>query len=59
MDEIVTLLELFHGQLSLTDILNQDIPLLNSLKKAKQKMNGEIIKERDRQIQKAQQNQKK
>ena len=48
MDEIVVLLDKFKGQLSLTDILNQDIPLLNELGKAKDRLNGEILKERDR-----------
>lgn len=61
-EEMVILLDLFQGQLSLTDILNQDIPLLNALKDAKSKINGEINKEREKQIQKInkqqQQNQK-
>ena len=63
MDEIVNLLELFQGQLSLNDILNHDIPLINGLKKAKQRLNGEITKEREKQQraaqQQAQQKQKK
>ena len=51
MDEIVVLLEKFKGQLSLTDLLNQDIPLLNALREAKDRMNGEITKEREKQQQ--------
>lgn len=49
MEDIVNLLELFQGQLSLTDILNQDIPILNGLRQAKNRINGEIQRERERQ----------
>lgn len=64
MDDIVSLLDLFQGQLSLTDILNQDIPILIGLRAAKSKLNGEINREREKQQQKIlqqqqQQNQKK
>lgn len=63
MEDIVAMLDLFQGQLSLTDILNQDIPILNGLRQAKSKLNGEINKERERQQQRIlnqqQQNQKK
>jgi hypothetical protein len=41
-DEIVFLLDLFNGSLSLNEILNQDISLLNSLKKSKIKMNNDM-----------------
>ena len=34
-NEIVDLLDLFNGNLSLSDILNQDIPLINSLRDEK------------------------
>ena len=33
-DEMVSLLDIFQGQLTLTDVLNQDIPVLNALKEA-------------------------
>ena len=44
MLEIVYLLELFDGKLSLSEILNLEIPLLNHLRKAKQRINEEIKK---------------
>ena len=53
MDDIVSLLDLFQGQLSLSDILNQDIPLIDDLRKAKNRLNGEINKETERMRQKA------
>lgn len=61
MDEVVGLLEKFKGELSLSDVLNQDIPLLSELSKAKDRLNIEINKERERQqarIISQQQNQK-
>jgi len=48
MDEVVGLLEKFKGELSLSDVLNQDIPLLSELSKAKDRLNIEINKERER-----------
>jgi hypothetical protein len=42
--EIVYILDLFDGKLSLSEILNLEIPLLNHLKKAKQKINEDINK---------------
>jgi hypothetical protein len=44
MLEIVYMLDLFDGKLSLSEILNLEIPLLNHLRKAKQKINDEINK---------------
>jgi hypothetical protein len=44
MLEIVYLMDLFEGKLSLSEILNLEIPLLNHLRKAKQKINEEIRK---------------
>lgn len=47
-DEMVSLLDIFQGQLTLTDVLNQDIPVLNALKEAKIRLNAEIMKERQK-----------
>ena len=44
MLEVVYMLDLFDGKLSLSEILNLEIPLLNHLRKAKQKINDEINK---------------
>jgi hypothetical protein len=41
-DEIVFLVDLFGGSLSVNEILNLDVPLLNIIKKSKIKMNNEI-----------------
>jgi hypothetical protein len=38
------MLDLFDGKLSLSEILNLEIPLLNHLKKAKQRINEDINK---------------
>lgn len=46
MDDIVFTMDLFEGRVSLTEILNLEIPLLNHLKKAKIKLNNEIAKQR-------------
>jgi hypothetical protein len=43
-DEMVLLLDLFAGSLSLNEILNTDIPLLNHLKRSKIKLNNELRK---------------
>jgi hypothetical protein len=43
-DEVVLLLDLFAGSLSLNEILNIDIPLLNHLKRSKIKLNNELRK---------------
>jgi hypothetical protein len=43
-DEIVFLLDLFNGSLSLNEILNTDISLINQLKNSKIKINNEIRK---------------
>jgi len=40
--EIVYLLELFDGKLSLTEILNLEIPLLATLRRAKEKINKDV-----------------
>jgi hypothetical protein len=40
--EIVYLLDIFEGKVSLGEILNTEIPLLNHLKKAKIKLNDDI-----------------
>ena len=59
MEEIVNTLDLFGGQLSLADILNYDIPFISELRETKNRINGEINKEREKQQQKlAQQAQK-
>jgi len=42
MDEIVYTMELFSNSLSLNEILNLDMPLLNQLKKSKIKINNEM-----------------
>jgi hypothetical protein len=39
---LVYLLDLFDGKLSLSEILNLEIPLLNQLKEAKIRINKEI-----------------
>jgi hypothetical protein len=51
MRDIVSLLDLFQGQLSLTDVMNQDIPLLSALRNAKSNANMEYNRERERQQQ--------
>jgi len=40
--EIVYLLDLFEGKLSLSEVLNTEIPLLTLLKKAKVRLNEDI-----------------
>jgi hypothetical protein len=42
MLEVVYMLDLFDGKLSLSEILNLEIPLLNHLRTAKQKINEEV-----------------
>ena len=37
-DEVAVLLEAFQGAVSLSDILNQDIPILEGLKEAKMRL---------------------
>lgn len=59
MRDIVSLLDLFQGQLSLTDVMNQDIPLLTGLRNAKSNANMEYNRERERQQQIALQQQTK
>jgi len=41
-EEIVYLLDLFDGKLSLSEILNVEVPLLNQLKIAKVNINREL-----------------
>lgn len=43
-DDIVNLLDLFKGELTLTDALNQDIPILNKLRDAKLRQNKMLAK---------------
>jgi len=45
MSEIVSLLDLFEGKLSLTDILLQDIPILDGLRDAKIAKNERILQQ--------------
>lgn len=45
-DDITETLDLFQGQLSLNDILNQEIPFITNLKLAKMRLNTRISKER-------------
>ena len=45
-DDIAETLDLFQGQLSLNDILNQEIPFITNLKLAKMRLNTKISKER-------------
>ena len=53
-DDIVATLELFNGQLSLNDVLNQDIPILNELKEAKMRLNNNLAKEREKEAERRQ-----
>jgi hypothetical protein len=43
-DELVGMLDLFDGKLTLGDLLNYDIPLLEMLKRSKLKLNKEMRK---------------
>lgn len=48
---VVSMLELFQGQLSLEDILYTEIPILNQLHAARLKYMQEVAKERQKQAQ--------
>lgn len=43
-EEIVYLLDIFDGKMTVNELLNLDIPFLNQLKSAKIKINNEINK---------------
>lgn len=45
-DDIVSFLDAFEGKISLSEILNQEIPLLNSLRESKARKLQEIIQAR-------------
>ena len=48
-DEIVSLLDLFQGELSLNDVLNQDMIILTKLRESKLRINEKVAKEREKQ----------
>lgn len=48
-DEIASLLTLFGGEMTLNDILDQDIPILNSLRDAKLRLNEKTVQEKMKQ----------
>ena len=48
-DEIVSLLDLFQGELSLNDVLNQDMIILTKLRESKIRLNEKVAKEREKQ----------
>ena len=56
MDEIAAALIAFEGALTLSDVLNYEIPVITGLKEAKARINGEISKERQRLAQQAAKN---
>jgi len=43
-EEIVYILDLFDGKITINELLNLDIPYLNQLKNAKIKINNELRK---------------
>lgn len=43
------LIEAFQGSLSLSEILNHEIPIINALRDAKVRYNNRLIKEREKQ----------
>lgn len=47
-DNVVYMLELFGGKLSLTDVLDTEIPLLNQLREAKLRLIEEMAKDRNK-----------
>lgn len=49
-DEILSLVETFQGTLSLSEILNQEIPILNALKDAKIRLTNKQAREREAKI---------
>lgn len=51
MEEIVSVLDAFNGQLSLSDVLNQELPLINLLREAKIGYSEKVQKEREKQQQ--------
>ena len=48
-DDIVSLLDLFQGELSLNDVLNQDMIILTKLRESKIRSNEKVAKEREKQ----------
>ena len=48
-DEIVSLLDLFQGELSLNDVLNQDMIILTKLRESKIRKKEKDAKEREKQ----------
>ena len=48
-DDIVSLLDLFQGELSLNDVLNQDMIILTKLRESKIRINEKVAKEREKQ----------
>jgi len=43
-EEVVYLLDLFDGKITVNELLNMDIPYLNQLKDAKMKVNNDLMK---------------
>jgi hypothetical protein len=43
-EEIMYLLDIFDGKMTVNELLNLDIPFLNQLKNAKMKINNELRK---------------
>lgn len=46
MNEILYMIEIFDGKLSLTEVMQYEIPFLNNLKAAKMKFNEELKEEK-------------
>jgi len=57
-DEIVGLLDLFDGKLTLDDLLGQDIPVLNKLKEAKLRSIDRLNRERQKKTEQMAKNKK-
>jgi hypothetical protein len=47
-EEVVYLLDLFEGKITVNELINMEMPYLNQLRNAKMKINNDIIKNKKR-----------